>query len=80
MPIEKQIEKVWQEYWIPILFNEGITGIDIKKLKKELYKYSFVRGQNCSSRHLTPGSYTFSNYDGSIGTLTINDTSEEQGN
>ena len=68
------IDKIWQEYWVPILFNDKVEGLDVQKLKEVLYNYHRLKrsgdspSEIRSSANVTDGQprsfyYTYATFD-----------------
>lgn len=40
---DKEVEKVWREFWKPLVFRRG--KLDIEAVKRELFDYHMVLGE-----------------------------------
>ena len=46
-PTDKDVEKVWQEFWVPVLYPAGYESVasdalDLEQVKRELYDFKRV--------------------------------------
>ena len=42
-PTDAEVEQVWNEFWVPLLYANG--GVDMEQVKRELFDFQMVMGE-----------------------------------